>query len=228
MTTDDDRADYLAGDAVPPLDPDDQADLDFLRDLLADPSVWAKPNASLEDSIVTAIAAEASRGRGGSSISPAPERSRRAPEKDRFWRSRRVVYGAVAMAATVVLAVAISVGVATSGSHARRFSAALSATGLVTRASGTATFTSTASGWRIELRTTGLPRLDNGRYYQAWMKNSTSVLVAIGTFNQGPEVVLWSGVSPKEFPTLTVTEQEANGNPASSGRRVLTGVTTHR
>ncbi|MFI5042771.1 MAG: anti-sigma factor, partial [Acidimicrobiales bacterium] len=87
----------------------------------------------------------------------------------------------------------------------------------------TATFTSTRSGWRIELRTNGLPRLDNGRYYQAWMKNGAGVLVPIGTFNQGPEVTLWSGVPPKEFPTITVTEQEANGNPASSGQRVLAG-----
>src|SRR5207248_5838271 len=208
VTTDDDRADYLAGNTGLPLDPDDQADLDVLRGLLAEPSVWARPNPSLEDSIVTAIAAEASTGRGGSSISPAAEGNGRAPEKDRFWRSRGV-YAAAAAAAAVVLAVAVSVGVASGGSHARRFSAALTGTGVVPRASGTATFTSTLSGWRIELRTTGLPRLDNGRYFEAWMKNGTGVLVAIGTFNQGPEVTLWSGVSPKEFPTITVTEQEA-------------------
>src|SRR5438477_182424 len=221
--TDDGRADYLAGDTGAPVDPDGRPDMDVVRGLLADPSVWAQPDPSLEDSIVTAIAAEAATGRGGSSISPAAERNGQAPEQDRFSRSRRrSVYGALAAVAAVVLAVGASVGVATSGSHPRRISAALSATGVLPRASGSATFTSTTSGWRIELRTTGLPRLDNGRYYEAWMKNGAGVLVAIGTFNQGPEVILWSGVSPKEFPTVTVTEQEANGNSASSGIRVLT------
>jgi hypothetical protein len=228
VTTDDGRGDYLAGDTGASLDPDDQADLDVVRGLLADPSVWVEPNASLEDSIVTAIAAEASKGRNGNSISPMPAPNGRASEKDRFWLSGRILYGAVGAAAAVVLAVAVAVGMVTGGSHPRRISAALSATALVPRASGAATFTSTTSGWRIELRTTGLPRLDDGRYYEAWMKNSAGVLVAIGTFNEGPEVDLWSGVSPTEFPTITVTEQEANGNPASSGRRVLTGSTAHR
>jgi hypothetical protein len=47
--------------------------------------------------------------------------------------------------------------------------------------------------------------------------------VPTGTFNQGPTVTLWAGVSPAEFPTVTVTEQLANGNPASSRMRVLVG-----
>ena len=55
------------------------------------------------------------------------------------------------------------------------------------------------------------------------MKNGAGVLVAIGTFNEGPRVTLWSGVAPSDFPTITITEQEANGNPASSGQRVLAG-----
>src|SRR5438045_3350086 len=139
VTTDDGRGDYLAGDTGAPLDPNDRADLDVVRDLLADPSVWATPNASLEDTIVNAIGAEASKGRALS--------------------RRRVVYSALGAAAAVVLALAVVVGAATGGTHPRRFSAALSATGLVPRASGTATLTSTTSGWRIELHTTGLPRL---------------------------------------------------------------------
>ena len=47
--------------------------------------------------------------------------------------------------------------------------------------------------------------------------------MAIGTFNQPQNVILWAGVPPYNFPTMTVTRQVANGNPASSGQRVLTG-----
>ena len=224
MTSDEDRIAYLAGDSGASLDPDDRADLDSLRDLLADPSVWAEPNPSLEDHIVAALSAEAAKGSGGGPISPPGGRNRREAGKDRLSRShRRSLYGAIIAAAAVVVTVSITVGVVTGSRSSARFSAALSATTLAPGASGTATLTSTRSGWRVELRTSGLPRLDNGRYYQAWMKNSAGVLVPIGTFNQGPDVTLWSGVSPKDFPTITVTEQQANGNPASSGQRVLAG-----
>ena len=80
-----------------------------------------------------------------------------------------------------------------------------------------------SSGWQIELSASGLPHLSGGRYYQAWLKNSAGVLVPIGTFNDALKVTLWSGVPVTQFRTLTVTRQQANGNPASSGQRVLIG-----
>jgi hypothetical protein len=49
------------------------------------------------------------------------------------------------------------------------------------------------------------------------------VLVPIGTFNDGRDVTLWAGVSPKEFPTLSVTRERADTDQASSGERVLIG-----
>ena len=91
------------------------------------------------------------------------------------------------------------------------------------RAAGEATLTKTSSGWRIELDATGLPRLDNGRFYQAWMRNGAGVVVPIGTFNEGEDVTLWAGVSPKDFPTLTVTRERADGDQTSSGEKVLVG-----
>jgi hypothetical protein len=99
----------------------------------------------------------------------------------------------------------------------------ISGTGLAPSAHGSATLTKTSSGWRIALSATGLPRLANGRYYEAWLQNAAGVLVPVGTFNDTRQVTLWAGVPPPEFPSLTVTQQRANGNPASSGKRVLTG-----
>ena len=86
-------------------------------------------------------------------------------------------------------------------------------TPLAPGAHGNATLTKTASGWRIELSATGLPHLQNGRYYQAWLKNAAGILVPVGTFNDARKVTLWSGVPVTQFRTLTVTVQQANGNP---------------
>jgi hypothetical protein len=65
----------------------------------------------------------------------------------------------------------------------------------LTGSGGTADIRKLPSGWRIELDTE-LPRLDNGQYYQAWLKDDAGTLVPIGTFNEGEDVVLWAGVSP--------------------------------
>jgi anti-sigma-K factor RskA len=133
---------------------------------------------------------------------------------------RLALAGGVAVAA---IAVVLVVAVVHSGSSAQRFHAALAPTGLVPGATGKATLTKTTSGWRINLHATGLPRLDTGRFYEAWLKNDAGVLVPIGTFNEGLKVTLWAGVSPQQFTTLTVTRERADGNQDSSGEKVLVG-----
>jgi hypothetical protein len=146
-----------------------------------------------------------------------PTRERRRREV--VGRPRLLVIGAAAAAAVL----AVGVGVAVFGSSATRFQAALAPTKLAPGANGEATLTKTSSGWRIELHATGLPRLDRGRFYEAWLRNPAGVLVPIGTFNQGQSVMLWAGVLPQQFRTLTVTRERADGNQASSGEKVLVG-----
>jgi hypothetical protein len=145
----------------------------------------------------------------------APHRARRGPTR------RRV--GLIAAGAAAVLAVAIGLRVFGSETSGERFHAALAPTRVVPDASGKATLTKTASGWKIELDATGLPRLEGGRFYQAWLRNADGVLVPIGTFNEGEDVTLWAGVSPKDFTTLTITREQADGEQASSGEKVLVG-----
>jgi hypothetical protein len=130
---------------------------------------------------------------------------------------------AIGASAAALVAAAVLAVVLTSGSSHERFHAALGPTELVPGASGTATLTKTTSGWRIELDATGLPRLADGPFYEAWLKNAADILVPVGTFNEGRHVTLWAGVSPKEFTTLTVTREQADGDQASSGKKVLVG-----
>jgi hypothetical protein len=44
-----------------------------------------------------------------------------------------------------------------------------------------------------------------------------------GQVNEGRKVTLWAGVSPKSFTTLTVKREQADGDQASPGEKVLTG-----
>ena len=134
---------------------------------------------------------------------------------------RRLALGGVAVAA--VAAAAVAIVVVGSGSQGTRFQAALGSTPLAPGASGEATLTKTSSGWRIRLDATGLPRLEGDRFYEAWLRDSKGVLVPIGTFNEGENVTLWAGVSPQSYKVLTVTREQADGNEASSGQKVLVG-----
>jgi hypothetical protein len=151
----------------------------------------------------------------------ARRRERRAPV-----RGRLVLAGAVATAAA---AAAVVLVVTVTGTPGTQFKAALAPTALAAGATGQATLTKTASGWRINLHATGLPRLDSGRFYEAWLRNADGVLVPVGTFNEGRKVTLWSGASPEQgFTTLTVTRERADGNQASSGEKVLVGTAEER
>ena len=143
-------------------------------------------------------------------------------------RSPRRLVGIGAPAVALAAAAVAAVVLVSSGTSPERFHAALGATELAPGASGKATLTKTTSGWRVELDATGLPRLADGRFYEAWLKNAAGVLVPIGTFNEGRRVTLWSGASPaKGFTTLTVTQERADGDQASSGEKVLVGPVTH-
>jgi hypothetical protein len=211
MTTDDDRIAYLEGEDRDDLDPYERRALDATRELLADPSLWEEPPAGLEAEVVAAITGQVDAA------------TTQANHERRVLDYRRVL--AVAAAVLVVLAVGT---VAfrpwqSRGTSAQHFAIALNATPLAEHATGTASLTKTDSGWHIALHAEGLTRLDNGRYYQAWLKNASGTLVPVGTFNDGPNVTLWAGVSPVDFPTLTITMEAADGNQASSGRRVLVG-----
>lgn len=182
------------------LTPAELAEIERVHGVLADPAVWAEPPLDLQERVVAAIAAEA------------------AP------RRRWPRYAAGGLAAAVLLAIGVTVGIqATQDDDRVEFAAALRGTELAPDAKGEVTLAKTSSGWRIELHATGLPRRADGEFYEAWLKNEAGQLVPIGTFNDGRDVVLWAGVGPATFPTLTITREVADGNQASSGEVVLTG-----
>ncbi len=214
--TDDDRIGYLAGEPAHDLGPDERADLDDLRSLLSDPAVWADTPVELEDAVVASVtAAAADAERSTPPTLPAGRRRRQARQRLRV--------AAAGVAAAIAIGAILTITLRGGGGHSLRYQAALSGTALAPDARGSATLTQTFDGWRVTLRATGLPRLDDGQYYEAWLKNPAGILVPIGTFNLPGNITLWSGVPPTSFSELTVTRQQVNGTQTSSGQRVLTG-----
>jgi hypothetical protein len=201
---DDDRIGYLAGDDSARISPAERDELDGLRGTLGDRAAWIEPPPHLEDLVVAAIADHVT------------------PRRPRLLR-----YALVGAAAAIVLAVGLVVGLrALDEGGTVEYAASLSGTPLAPRASGSVTLTKTVSGWKIHLHATGLPRRDDGTYYEAWLKDGTGALVPVGTFNEPDDVTLWAGVPPTSHPTFTITRQLADGDPASTGEVVLVG-TTH-
>jgi len=234
---DEERIAYLtAGESAAQLDPAERAELDELGRLLADDAVWVEPSPQLQDRIVLAVLAEA-RGDAaraeGSATGARPVRAAEtmAPAAEtglsRRRRRRQFRYALLGAAAVVLLGIGLVVFTGRGGSHPTQFAASLTGTRLAAGATGSATLTQTAGGWRIRLQATGLPRRDNGEYYEAWLKSAGGALVPIGTFNEPRDVTLWSGVAPTGYPSITVTQQRADAGPASSKLVVLSG-TTHR
>lgn len=183
------------------LTPGERAELERVRHVLADPAVWMEPAPDLQEAVVAAIAQEARAGR----------------------QRRRIRFAVAGVAATVLLAAGVTVGLQANRAEPVEFAASLSGTELAPDAAGDVTLTKTPSGWKIRLNATGLPRRADGEFYEAWLKDDAGLLVPIGTFNDGHDVTLWSGVGPTTFPTLTVTREVADGDQASSGQVVLMG-----
>ena len=210
----------------------ERAEIERVHGVLADRAVWAEPSPDLQERVVAAIAEEAGAGRRRRRIRyslVAAVSARRSAVVGRIGEAPRSVDPPLvegtgwAAAAAGFLAAGVTVGLQVTRDEPVQFAASLTGTRLAPDADGNVTLTKTDSGWKIELHATGLPRRSDGEFYQAWLKGDTGLLVPIGTFNEGTDVTLWSGVGPTTFPTLSITKEVADGNQASSGQVVLIG-----
>ena len=219
--TDEQREALITGDRAGSLAPDEVADVALLAILLSDPSTWAEPSASLEDGVVQAVKSAPPAAAEGS-VSASTNRAR-----DATTRRRRIVASALSAAAAIAIVVG-AVVVARRGTSAD-FKAQLSATAAAPGARASVSITHNSAGFRFVLDAHGLPALPPSEYYQAWLKNAAGTLVPIGTFSSSDGLVaLWSGVSPKQFPTMSVTIEATDNDQATSGRRVLVGEVRQR
>jgi hypothetical protein len=230
-------AGYLEqGVPMPGTDAPDAATADAarrLRVLLASPDLWSEPPGGLLDQITASIGRErialtrphpvitraaANTARPANAARPTANTARKdGRRRARMRRSAGAAVAALLAAAAVVIGIVVTRGPVTTD-------VALAGTRLAPAASAVAKLHATPSGLAIELDVAGLPPSPPGFYYQAWMKGPHG-LVTIGTFHLrgGPGTVeLWSAVTLAGYPTITVTREPEDGNPASSGQVVLT------
>jgi hypothetical protein len=208
MTSHEERMAMLAGRDLDALDDEERALVDSWTTLLADPALWAEPPPDLENRVVAAVGASA------------PPTHSWVQSTDRGGSWVRPLVAGLAVAAVIVAALLLF-----SHRGSNSFAAfELQGTELAPSARGNASIYKDSAGFRIELKAHDLPALEGGRFYQAWLKGEGG-LIPIGTFSEGngSTVTLWSGASPEDFPTLTVTVEEPDGNQESSGQRVLVG-----
>ncbi len=211
-------------------DPSDP-EMDELSALLADPSLWDDLDESNEDAIVAAIMAEA----GDSSrevtvtAAPAPTEVAEAPPAEvaevipLAGRARRWL-GPAAVGIAAALAVLVG-GSVLSGDDvpAPDLEVALGGTDNAPAASAVAAISETPQGTLIVLDVVGLEPAPAGTYYEAWLRKDAEIGVSAGTFHlRGGEgaISLWAGVTPADYPLLTVTIQD-EAQVESSGIVVL-------
>jgi len=192
------------------LEPDVETLDEALDRVLADPAVWIDAPASLEGRIVDEVRAHAE----------ANARARRRPPSR---RRAYVVMTAAAAAVLVAVVVAATLMARDNGTRAD-FTAQLTGTELAPTAHASADIAKNRGGFTVTLDAHGLQPLPPGEFYQGWLKNDAGTLVPIGTFSSSDSrVTLWSGLSPRDYPTMSVTIERSDGDQSSSGRRVLTG-----
>lgn len=179
------------------LSPDDTALLAEFEALLADPTMWVEPAPELEDQVVAAITAE---GAGS------PTQTYHVYHRQSRARRWLTVAGAAAVGAAA--AAIITVAVTRDSATPADATAAMAGTDLAPGIAGEAQLTAVSSGVKIELKLPGLPRRDGGEFYQVWLKNCDGTqLVPAGSFHELDDAVAWAGVSPDDFPLITVTKE---------------------
>ena len=179
---------------------------------------WVRPF------LVGAASAAAAPPRGGVAATGRP----RPPTPTPGWPPGGRWRAARAAAAAVLVVVALT---ALTGEQTGRQGAtevALSGTELAPEASAVATLADTPLGTVIDLDVSGLEPAPDGAFYHAWLRQEGDAGegVSAGTFHLrggDGQIELWAGVSPEQYPVITVTLQREGEGPESSGEVVLRG-----
>jgi|SRR5215204_2971324 len=104
---------------------------------------------------------------------------------------------------------------------------ALSATALAPGASGDLRGEKIGENLQIELEVRELPRLHKDEYYEMWYAREDGGKISCGTFRAQPEgqttVNLTAPASAVSYPIIEVTREPDDGDPGSSGEKVLVG-----
>jgi hypothetical protein len=219
--SEEDRIAYLAGETGVFLDPAELAEMEKIRIALADEASWVEPNASLEQRIIDAVAADVASARSHPAETSTPPSQPAVVTHIAHHRSRRMLRPAASLPRSFSQSARGRPG---RGSFRprRRTVASRRPTGHSwNQCSGTARLTQTER-LADSRQATGLP--PGQRVSTTKHGSGPAGVIVSGTFNgHGCHA---AGARPtSSFPTLTITRQTVGGGPASSGQVVLLGTT---
>jgi anti-sigma-K factor RskA len=104
---------------------------------------------------------------------------------------------------------------------------ALTATGAAPQAGGELRGEQVGNNLKVELEAWGLPESGKGGYYEMWYARKGGGRISCGTFSAQPDgratVSMSAPVSAVDYPEIEITQEPADGDPASSGQVVLKG-----
>jgi hypothetical protein len=146
--------------------------------------------------------------------------SERRPASGGRWR----VWLPVAAALLVVALLSSGVlRVATGPSDAL----ALTATSAAPQAGGELRGEQIGDNLKVELDAWGLPKPEDGGYYEMWYAKAGGGRISCGTFTVQPDgsanVSMSAPVSSVAYPEIEITQEPDDGDPGSSGKVVLEG-----
>ena len=154
----------------------------------------------------------------------------REAQRSRRWRGWSIRM--LALAAAVIVAVGLSLGLLLSGGTPAQSAALVLHSGPGLSASASGTVRQVDSGWSVQLTAVHLPASGSGQFYQCWWVGSGNGpghprLVSAGTFTVGTSgtatVQMWSAADPDDFPVIEITLDSA-AQPGQPGRVVLSGI----
>jgi len=103
----------------------------------------------------------------------------------------------------------------------------LASTSLAPKAGGEVRGEEAGENFRVELEVWGLPELRRGEYYEMWYYREEGGRISCGTFRAQQEghttVNLTAPASATSYPEIEITREPGDGNPGTSGEKVLTG-----
>ncbi len=103
----------------------------------------------------------------------------------------------------------------------------LTATALAPEASGEVRGERAGENIRIQLEVRGLPELREDEYYEMWYAREDGERISCGAFRTDPEgptsVNFTTPVNARSYPEIEVTREDDDGDPRTSGEKVLEG-----
>ena len=167
---------------------------EWVTERIGDAATWPPPPLDLRDRVANAVLAEAF-------VAEAEPRRAAARNGDRPWL-RPALIGVLAtllflLIGTVVFSI---LGGADVGDERM---VALQPTGLVGGASGDVTVVGTETGVRVEYDASELDIRIDGTFYEAWITTTDGLVIPIGSFRGGDDVVLTGAVELPDAAELT-------------------------